>query len=314
MLPRKLTPPKPVINTTLTTTNTPSTTPSKSPPTPPNQFMSSFPLYKFSISPPSASSLSLRSLFSTSPPKDTKPKIEISPSSPAPTHLFTFLDDIVPVVSANEARSPHTTDSTTSALSDLLRNHYVAAHGVQTTVPLKTFKYSEIPVEDADPYGYDSYGYGDASDDYTHSDDEDDALATSPPDLLYSSSASSAGSSYLSSSPQPVNFKPINRRLPTPHHALRSQQHHYEVPRAKPMPVPALPIEEARLEDEPSRYVRDIRNNPAHLRMITAEMNMMRARKIVSPLRPRGWLPRRADAFVKGRKSGLSAMEIVTEA
>jgi len=34
--------------------------------------------------------------------------------------------------------------------------------------------------------------------------------------------------------------------------------------------------------------------------MITAELNMMRARKLLSPLKPRGFLPRRRDAFVRG--------------
>lgn len=47
-------------------------------------------------------------------------------------------------------------------------------------------------------------------------------------------------------------------------------------------------------------YMRDTRSNSDHLRMITAELNMMRARKLLSPLKPRGFLPRRRDAFVRG--------------
>jgi hypothetical protein len=47
-------------------------------------------------------------------------------------------------------------------------------------------------------------------------------------------------------------------------------------------------------------YMRDTRSNSDHLRMITAELNMMRARKLLSPLKPRGFLPRRHDLFVIG--------------
>lgn len=47
-------------------------------------------------------------------------------------------------------------------------------------------------------------------------------------------------------------------------------------------------------------YMRDTRSNSDHLRMITAELNMMRARKLLSPLKPRGFLPRRRDVFLLG--------------
>ncbi|KAI9323154.1 hypothetical protein BX666DRAFT_1883818 [Dichotomocladium elegans] len=50
---------------------------------------------------------------------------------------------------------------------------------------------------------------------------------------------------------------------------------------------------------------REVRANAAHLRMIVAEINMMRADKIVCPLRPRAHLPRRTDSFVAGRPSPL---------
>ncbi|RUS12978.1 hypothetical protein BC938DRAFT_478232, partial [Jimgerdemannia flammicorona] len=313
------------------TTTTPPTIPTKSPPTPSNQFMSTFPLYKFSISPPSASSLSLRSLFSTSPP--TKPKQDIAPASPPPiaptTHLFTFLDDIRPVV-VSEARSPHTTDSTTSTLSDLLRAHYVAtqvqnqqtspdpntsntirpsdpiATPTRNPIPLKTFKYSEIPVADADPYGYDSYDLDSTSDD-----EDDDSY--SAPSLSPSSSVSSLGSSFFSSPADPKQpiFRPFAPRLPTPHRALRSQQHHHHVAQRPAKPAAAVAPS---APPAPARYVRDVRGNPAHLRMITAEMNMMRSRKIVSPLKPRGWLPRRGDHFVKGKRSALRCVELAMEA
>ncbi|KAH8555616.1 hypothetical protein BGW37DRAFT_142891 [Umbelopsis sp. PMI_123] len=55
----------------------------------------------------------------------------------------------------------------------------------------------------------------------------------------------------------------------------------------------------------PSRYTRDIRANPDHLRMIVAEMNMMRSRKIVCPLRPRTYLHKRSDHFQQDQMSHL---------
>lgn len=55
----------------------------------------------------------------------------------------------------------------------------------------------------------------------------------------------------------------------------------------------------------PPRYTRDIRANPDHLRMIVAEMNMMRSRKIVCPLRPRTYLHKRADHFQLDQTSRL---------
>lgn len=50
---------------------------------------------------------------------------------------------------------------------------------------------------------------------------------------------------------------------------------------------------------------RGIRANPAHLRMIVAEVNMMRCNKIVGPLKPRGFLPARTDPFVSKQSSPL---------
>ncbi|KAI8136782.1 hypothetical protein BJV82DRAFT_638167 [Fennellomyces sp. T-0311] len=43
---------------------------------------------------------------------------------------------------------------------------------------------------------------------------------------------------------------------------------------------------------------REIRSNSAHLRMIAAELNMMRNNKIICPLRQRYHLPRRSDSFI----------------
>ncbi|ORZ02806.1 hypothetical protein BCR43DRAFT_482203 [Syncephalastrum racemosum] len=50
---------------------------------------------------------------------------------------------------------------------------------------------------------------------------------------------------------------------------------------------------------------RDVRANPAHLRMIVAELNMMRANKIVCPLRTRSCLAKRNDEFSPHQASPL---------
>lgn len=59
--------------------------------------------------------------------------------------------------------------------------------------------------------------------------------------------------------------------------------------------------EEEVKEKEESVYMfhaRDTRANAAYLRMIVAEVNMMRSEKIVGPLRPRRVLPKRLDKFM----------------
>ncbi|KAL0079178.1 hypothetical protein J3Q64DRAFT_1764354 [Phycomyces blakesleeanus] len=77
-----------------------------------------------------------------------------------------------------------------------------------------------------------------------------------------------------------------------------------------PLPPPPVPVRPRRRRSEANRqprfnpdtntYTRDTRSNPDHLRMISAELNMMRARKLLSPLKPRGFLPRRKDSFISG--------------
>jgi hypothetical protein len=63
-----------------------------------------------------------------------------------------------------------------------------------------------------------------------------------------------------------------------------------------------------RFNPDTNTYTRDTRSNPDHLRMISAELNMMRHKKLSSPLKPRGFLPRRTDAFVRGEQRKLSSL------
>ncbi|KAI9266668.1 hypothetical protein BDA99DRAFT_558720 [Phascolomyces articulosus] len=57
-----------------------------------------------------------------------------------------------------------------------------------------------------------------------------------------------------------------------------------------------------RFNPDTNTYTRDTRSNPDHLRIISSELNMIRARKLLSPLKPRGFLPRRKDPFVRGER------------
>jgi hypothetical protein len=59
------------------------------------------------------------------------------------------------------------------------------------------------------------------------------------------------------------------------------------------------------VESKTNRKPRGVRANPAHLRMIVAEVNMMRSDKIVGPLRPRGFLKPRKDQFTSSSPSCL---------
>lgn len=61
--------------------------------------------------------------------------------------------------------------------------------------------------------------------------------------------------------------------------------------------------EEMQQKEQPNlpaqhHHIRDTRANAAYLRMIVAEVNMMRSQKIVGPLRPRRVLPKRSDPFL----------------
>ncbi|KAF9575732.1 hypothetical protein EC968_001922 [Mortierella alpina] len=55
---------------------------------------------------------------------------------------------------------------------------------------------------------------------------------------------------------------------------------------------------------------RETRSNSDHLRMMASELRMIRSRKLIAPLKPRGYLPRRKEVF-RAVKSSLSvALEI----
>ncbi|KAF9937751.1 hypothetical protein BGZ65_001081 [Modicella reniformis] len=75
--------------------------------------------------------------------------------------------------------------------------------------------------------------------------------------------------------------------------------------RSKDVPsLPALPRHLA---------ARETRSNADYLRMMAAELTMIRSRKLVSPLKPRGFLPRRKDPFRRVKSSLCDCLELPKE-
>ncbi|KAI8342559.1 hypothetical protein BC941DRAFT_413122 [Chlamydoabsidia padenii] len=95
-----------------------------------------------------------------------------------------------------------------------------------------------------------------------------------------------------------VAFKKENDKKKIPDHLI-------PMPPAPPKPANQRRRSEAttqpRFNADNNTYKRDTRYNSDHLRMIACELNMMRNRKLISPLRPRGFLPRRKDIVYLGK-------------
>ncbi|KAF9913328.1 hypothetical protein EC991_000090 [Linnemannia zychae] len=58
---------------------------------------------------------------------------------------------------------------------------------------------------------------------------------------------------------------------------------------------------------------RETRSNAAYLRMMAAELRMIRARKLISPLKPRGYLPRRKEPFQAAKSSLSNCIKMASE-
>ncbi|KAF9898882.1 hypothetical protein BX616_003490 [Lobosporangium transversale] len=58
---------------------------------------------------------------------------------------------------------------------------------------------------------------------------------------------------------------------------------------------------------------RETRSNTNYLRMMAAELRMIRSRKLVSPLKPRGYLPRRKDPFRRVKSPLCNSLELLRE-
>ncbi|KAF1796484.1 hypothetical protein V8B55DRAFT_1469863 [Mucor lusitanicus] len=168
------------------------------------------------------------------------------------------------------------------------------------------------------------------------------AMSTSPPSSSSSSTAvmSTSASSTSSTEQEPSKSRwletiaQLRRSLTLSNSRQQQQQQQQQQPQDSPdtnppsparksnfIPMPLPPkrnvrkkrrseaTTQPRFNPETNTYTRDTRSNPDHLRMISAELNMMRHRKLSSPLKPRGFLPRRTDAFIRGQQRKLSALK-----
>ncbi|KAF9210877.1 hypothetical protein BGZ59_008809 [Podila verticillata] len=92
-----------------------------------------------------------------------------------------------------------------------------------------------------------------------------------------------------------------------------------------PSPTTSVSSEETQMEDvHPTDTVdlldplprhlasRETRSNPDYLRMMASELQMIRARKLIAPLKPRGYLPRRRDAFRHSKSSLCVSIEMAS--
>jgi hypothetical protein len=145
-----------------------------------------------------------------------------------------------------------------------------------------------------------TFDYRDAS-----NDDDDEYLSKS--DSTLSSFGSSISSSSSNEEERMSQSSIALSEILCEHYV---HQHTHEQPE---MDVP-LETFEALIEPEDEgwfvetpQHKRAIRSNSAHLRMVVAEVNMMRANKIICPLKPRGVLPARTDRFIPNSPSPLSA-------
>ncbi|KAF8925854.1 hypothetical protein BGZ58_000419 [Dissophora ornata] len=81
------------------------------------------------------------------------------------------------------------------------------------------------------------------------------------------------------------------------------------MPKAPPLPYRSGANTQIRTDELPlPRHLasRETRSNSDYLRMMASEISMIRSRKLIAPLKPRGYLPRRKDLF-RTVKSSLSA-------
>ncbi|KAI9014376.1 hypothetical protein CLU79DRAFT_767326 [Phycomyces nitens] len=123
----------------------------------------------------------------------------------------------------------------------------------------------------------------------------------SPTDSFYSLSSLSLSEilqhHIQSNTPQPQPSIPISSSLPI---SLISKS-----PLPKPKQLARASSKHILDNSGQNIHIRDTRTNSRHLCMLVIEINMMRAQKIVCPLRPRHSLAKRKDAFVADRPSRL---------
>ncbi|KAI7886148.1 hypothetical protein K492DRAFT_178302 [Lichtheimia hyalospora FSU 10163] len=197
--------------------------------------------------------------------------------------------------------NPPTTSNTTLALSDLLCDHYVQERSTATIstekeethdvenkgVPLETFRIFEAPSPDDDERWFAWKSPTDWTPILDDEDEDDDA---------YDNQSSTQSSSTSCTTDGDMNNTIQSNNNATIKHKAKSPSPYSSFGKKKP---------NKRQNPLKHHHARDIRVNSDHLRMIVAEANMMRAQKIVGPLRPRSYLPKRLDPFTPCRPSSL---------
>lgn len=143
------------------------------------------------------------------------------------------------------------------------------------TIPLKTFTYNETPVIERLPV-------------LTH-------IVKSPLRKTKESTPSATAGSLSPSSPSSLPVTKNTKSGTTSKGNSRTQDSSL---------LPSLPRHLA---------ARETRSNAAYLRMMAAELRMIRARKLISPLKPRGYLPRRKEPFQAAKSSLSNCIEMASE-
>lgn len=171
----------------------------------------------------------------------------------------------------------------TGSTKDLLRRHSVSSFNTKSSPTSSTTTSYSIPTSSSPPQG-------------------DHAL--------WKETLAKLKRTLIVSPPTPPLPPPATVVVATPAAKNVSQKSKKRLNKFIPMPIPPRrPISQKRRSEattqprfnpDTNTYTRDTRSNPDHLRMISAELNMMRGRKLLSPLKPRGFLPRRKDAFIRG--------------
>lgn len=232
--------------------------------------------------------------------------LSTSASSASSSSLSTISENTAPTalsLSPTSLPNPPTTTNTTLALSDLLCDHYVQERSTATIstekeethdvenkgVPLETFRIFEAPSPDDDERWF---AWKSPTDWTPILDDEDEDEDT------YDNQSPSTTQPSLCMLDGKMNdmTRSNNDSTTTKHNTKSSSPRSSSSAKKKP---------KKRHNPLKHHHARDIRVNSDHLRMIVAEANMMRAQKIVGPLRPRSYLPKRLDPFTSCRPSSL---------
>ena len=207
-----------------------------------------------------------------------------SSSSNSDSSLFSlYMEDDI----RDQVRNGLTTDSSlsTTALSDILCDHYVQT---QMNTPSSSNDYIDVPLETFRMFE-----------------------APSSPSPTFSCSTSShtnqnqnwmIGSLLLDEPPKEWTLvETLSKQPRRLQQKSKSKQLEKEAQEEDEKPEEQVKVEEQQKDIViMNRYYhdRDTRANAAYLRMIVAEVNMMRSQKIVGPLRPRRVLPKRLDRFM----------------